>query len=205
MPRPVQNLYEPADADPDGYVDGGTGAALTLLASEAGDDLAHRLNITSGDDLSLITFTISGTDENGAALEEEVTGPNNTTVETVGYFLTVDGIEPSGTLGANTVDIGWVDEFVTPFIPTRFDLSNISLHVEVDGAIEYTLQHTLSDPEDISAAGAVIWSDSSDTDVVGATTSQDVGYAMPVSGFRLVVGSYTDGASLILQKIEAFT
>lgn len=204
MPRPLKNVYTPADADPNGYVSAGTGASVSVLVSSASDDLAHRLNITSSDDLSLITFTVTGTDENGAALSEEVTGPNNTTVETEGYFLTVTGIALSGSLSSNTVDIGWVDEFVTPLIPAEWPNSKKSLYVLVGGTIDYTLQQTLSEPND-KDDGSLIWSDSTDTSVVGATTSQNVGYAMPVSGFRLKANSYSANATLTLQKIEAVT
>lgn len=205
MARPFFKNYDVADADANGYADAATGAAtsITLAASSAGDGLAHQLNFTSTANLSGITFTVTGTDENGTAQTEDVTGPNNETVESTKYFLTVTSITKSATLGANTLDIGWVDEFVTPTIPLDWRGSQKSIRVVVTGTINYTAQQTFSAMTVLALNESFEWSDSTDTDLVGATTTQISVFDKPVTGFRLKVNSYSSGAELGLYIIEA--
>jgi hypothetical protein len=200
MAKPFQKTYTPAAVDTDGIVDGATGATspLVQLSSGAGDGLAHQLNLTSGDNLAGITFTITGTDENGSAQSEAIAGPGATTIETTGYFLTVTSIAISATLGANTVDIGWVDEFVTPTIPLDHRAGQCACFVTPGGTINYTLQKTYTQ----MSAPPFVFSDAVDPNgvIVAADITDAVEFAFsPVpSGMRLQANSYSSGATLIL-------
>lgn len=202
--RPLHKTYTPAAVDTDGIVDGATGAdsPLTLLASGAGDGLAHQLNLTSGADISGIDFTITGTDADGVAITETIAGPAATTVETTNYFLTVTEITISATLGSDEVDIGWVDEFVTPTIGVNYHRSESSLRVAVTGTINYTAQQTFDELR-LRSDGAFDWSDSTDTDLVSATASQISVFDKPVTGIRFKANSYSSGAALDVYFVQA--
>jgi hypothetical protein len=196
--RPLYKLYSPSAEDTDGLVNDATGATspLTQLTTGPGDGLAHQINITSAANLSSITFTLTGTDADGVTQTEAVTGPNATTVESTGYFRTVTSIAISATLGANTVDLGWVDEFVTPTIPFNWYNSEASVRTVVTGTINYTAQQTFSPMRTRAEDGPFDWSDSTDTDLVSATTSQISTFDKPITGFRIKANSYSSTATL---------
>lgn len=201
MSRPFTRTYTPSDVDADGYVDGGTGASLTLLASSAGDGLAHKLNFTSAQNISDHTFTVVGTDADGAALTETVTGPNATTVESTKYFLTVTSITPDATLASDTVDIGWVDEFVTPTIPTNWRASMVQGWATPGGTIDYTVRATIDALSDGGTASTLNWIDVPD-DTSGTIDTSDITAAVqftispPPTALQLQVNSYSSGATL---------
>ena len=67
---------------------------------------ARQITVASTANLATLTFTITGTDINGSALVEVVTGVNNNTVTTVGYFKTVTQVAISGSTSANNVTVG---------------------------------------------------------------------------------------------------
>lgn len=200
--RPLHKTYTPAAVDTDGIVDGGSGASLTLLSDGAGDGLAHQLNFTSSANISDHTFTVVGTDADGGALTEVVTGPDNTTVESTGYFLTVTSITPDSTLDADEVDIGWVDEFVTPTIGVNYHRSEASLSVDVTGTINYTAQQTFEELRG-NTSSTLAWTDSTDTDLVSATASQISVFDKPVTGIRFKANSYSSGAALDVYFVQA--
>lgn len=209
--RPKHKTYSPATEDTDGYVNDATGAttSLTLLATSAGDSLAHQIGVASTSNISTVVFTITGTDADGVALTETVTGVNNSTVETTGYFLTVSSITISATLGAATVDIGWMDEFVTPTIPLNTYVDRATFRVGVTGTINYTVQKTLSDIRTRATDGAFDWSDIEDPagliDLSSVTASKDWVEQPCPTAIRLKANSYSTGAVLdlwIVHQVE---
>ena len=96
--------------DPDGLVDNETlGAAGNfsidgILSSAASSDLNSTVNISSTSNNSSVTFTITGTDADGATQTETITGVNNNTVEGTKYFKTITQI--SSDAAANGINIG---------------------------------------------------------------------------------------------------
>ena len=70
---------------------------------------ARQIAVKSSGNDSGVTFTITGTDVNGKALAETITGPNATTVYTaatlVGLFRTVTKVEISGA-GTGNIEVG---------------------------------------------------------------------------------------------------
>ena len=68
----------------------------------------------------------------------------------------------------------------------------VGLGVEVDGTVNYTVQHTFDDPyADYSTDWATdaTWFDNDDTDLVSATANQDGNYAFPIRGIKLLQNS----------------
>ncbi len=204
--RPLYKLYSPATEDTDGIVDGATGATspLTQLTTGPGDGLAHQVNITSAANISAITFTLTGTDADGVALTEAVTGPNATTVESTGYFKTVTSIAISATLGANTVDLGWVDEFVTPTIMLNSYAQGVSANIDVTGTIDYTVQATNSDLRTRDEDGPFNWFDIVDSsiDLIAITADVQFGLGPIPNAIRIKANSFSAAATVALRMIH---
>lgn len=100
-------------ADPDGISTSQTPAAggaqnLTITGALASGGVAtlgyrRKVTITAAADDSGRTFTVTGTDANGVALTEDITGPNATLVTGAKEFLTVTQISvDANTAGAVT-------------------------------------------------------------------------------------------------------
>ena len=86
----------------------GNNAALTLGgaltsggAYTADTGTARQITLLSAGDDSGITFTVVGTDVNGDALSETVTGANAGTATSTGYFATVSSITAVGNPAGN--------------------------------------------------------------------------------------------------------
>ena len=102
-------------ADPDGIsasAQVANNAALVIggaLADSGAVTLAgsgRKLVVVSGGDDSGISFTIVGTDVNGSALTESLTGADSGTATSSNYFKTITSItavgDPAGTVTAGT-------------------------------------------------------------------------------------------------------
>lgn len=204
--RPLYKLYSPSAEDTDGLVNDATGATspLTQLTTGPGDGLAHQINITSGANLSGITFTLTGTDADDVALTEAVTGPNATTVESTTYFKTVTSIAISATLGANTVDLGWVDEFVTPTVALNTYARGVSANIDVTGTINYTVQATHSDLRTRADDGPFNWFDIDDPNIDLISITADVAFGMfPIPrAIRIVANSFSASATVALRAVH---
>lgn len=209
----MRKTYTPAAVDTDGIVDGATGATSPIslngvaAGASANDGLAHQLNLTSAANLAGINFTITGTDADGIAISEVIAGPAATTIETTGYFLTVTSIAISATLGANTVDIGWVDEFATPTIPLNVYADAANFEVRVTGTIDYTAQQTLSEIRTRADDGAFAFTGipaglTDSVDVIGVTATATWRMAPLPTGIRLLANSYSSGAALDLYIVH---
>lgn len=194
---------DPANASLTGFASNVTGAAFTLTANSSGDGLAHQVSIRndSATDHSGKTVTLVGTDPDGYALTEVVTGPGNgATVESTGYFLTLTSATPSASIGTDTFDIGWVDEVATQTIPLdRGNDAAATINVDVTGTISFTVQETFDDVQRPGSAAqsahvnaqwlniSALASKSADT-----TSTSTVG----ATAIRLIVNSYTDTAEI---------
>ena len=185
-----------ADAATDGLATGLTGAGpwdtsdFTLVAPS--DGLAHQLSISSTANIATLVFTITGEDADGKAITDTITGINNSTVETTKYFSSWSALSVSATLGANTVDVGWVDEVVTKTIPIDW-ISNTgaTLAVDVTGTINYTTQQTFDDIQaSATASQTAQWLSVS----AGQTADLVASAAVGATAVRLVVNSYSSGA-----------
>jgi len=174
---------DPANVSLTGFASNVTGAAFTLTANNSGDGLAHQVSIKNdtANDHSAKTVTLVGTDANGKALTEVVTGPGvSATVESTRYFLTLTSATPSATIGADTFDIGWVDEVVSKMYPLNWrNFSIPTISVDVTGTIAYTLQQCF---QNVLAGETPVW--------------QDVGTLGHATAVRIRVDSYTDTAEL---------
>ena len=90
------------------------GVALTLTVTDLSASPRFVI-LTSGGDLSAVSFTIVGTNRWGDSLTEVLVGPNANTVQSLGVYKTIVSITPNGT-SATTVSAGWPAGAVTPWV-----------------------------------------------------------------------------------------
>lgn len=204
--RPKQLDFDPANADLTGFASNVTGASFTITTTATSDGLAHQVSIKndSATDHSGKTVTLVGTDADGRAQTEVVTGPaGSATVESTKYFKTLTSATPSATIGADTFDIGWVDEFASQTIPLnwRADTPPI-VQVVVTGTINFDIEGTLQDFRAAPAAPFTFddqedlaWFNDANFTAKTASLTDDL--ALPgYRAIRIVANSYTDTAEL---------
>jgi hypothetical protein len=190
-----------ATADADGICQSQTPTAgnLTLNGALVTSGVAimdnpRRVLITTGADESSRTFTIYGTNWSENTISETMTGPNNTTGQSVLDYKTVTRIAISGNAAAaltvGTSGVGgsqWV----------RFDgwsTGGAAIQLTVSGTVNYTLQQTMDDPNSMFttiAPSAMTWVNSSDVSVVAATTTKQTNYLFPPMFARIQINSGT--------------
>lgn len=195
----------PAAASLTGFASNVTGATWTLTANDSGDSLAHQVSIRndSATDHSAKTAILTGTDADGYPLTETINLPaGSATVESTEYFLTLTSAVPSATIGVDTMDIGWVDEFISPTIPLCPISGNQGMNFIVGGTINYTIQQTRDDVQ-TSTDRVFNWIDVSDTGVVGATASKISTFTQCPVAMRAKINSYSTGASLLIELTQS--
>jgi hypothetical protein len=199
----TQIIYTPANVSLTGFASNVTGASFTLTATSSGDSLAHQISVKndSATDHSAKTLDLVGTDENGKAQTETMAAPGSSlTVESTKYWLTLTSVTPSATIGADTFDIGWVDEFVTPTLPINWRGGSAAMNIGVTGTINYDVQQTFDDIQ--TKTTAFTWSVDDSTTQSGVTATLPILYDAHPKGVRLLVNSYTNGATLTLSYTQ---
>ena len=205
--RPKQLDLDPANANLTGFLSNATGAGpFTMTTTSSGDSLAHQVSIRNDAavDHSGKTFTLTGTDADGRTQTDTVTGPTaSATVESTKYFLTLTSATVSATIGADTMDFGWVDEFATQTIPLDFyAITPAVIQVDVTGTLNYDIEYTLQDVWNAGLAPFTIadqedfqWVNDANWTAKSADLTDDL--ALPgIRAIRVVVNSYTDTAEL---------
>lgn len=197
---------DPADEDTDYIGDNVTGAGPwdTELAQTAmPDGLAHQVSVKNNTANSHAgkTVTVVGTDADGYAITETITGPaGNAAVETTKYYLTVTSVTPSATIGADTFDIGYVDEFVSATIPLDWR-RNVPSHwfLDVTGTISVDVDFAVQDTGVATEQSTIKWAVvSSSLDDETADSSAFVDITAGYTAARVRVNSYSSGAELTL-------
>lgn len=178
----INKSYSSTAASLTGYASNVTGAAFTLSANDAGDSLAHKVTIRndSATNHTGKTVTLVGTGYNGAALTEVVTGPNNAaTVTSTNYFLTLTSATPSATIGADTFDIGYAADAITPPVNVLPTPGNggyaIGISVDATGTPAYSLQQNY---------GGASWY--AHASIATKTADADGSILFPVQAVRLI-------------------
>lgn len=205
--RPAYYSFDPADADADGFandVTAASGAPFTLAATEVSDGLAHKVSLTpsgavTGD------YTISGLDADGEPQSEVLATDAANAVTSVLFYSELTSIlAPSG-LGAETVDIGWVDEFASQTIPLEIYLHGIPVNCQVTlaGTANFDIEDTMSDIRASTspppAQNDFTWLN--DANFTNKSASLSAQLAVVARAIRLVINSYSSGAELELAII----
>ena len=158
---------------------------------------ARQVTIVAAGNESAKTFVVTGTNVNGEPVSETVTGPNATTATTVSYFKTVTSVTISGN-AAGALTVGMTNTATSPWVRLDdFAPSNISIQCDVSGSATYTVQSTLDDPNDPfspASISAMNWVNTSDTNVVAATTTQQSNFLFAPRYARVVLTTTSTGS-----------
>lgn len=157
---------------------------------------AQHVTIYAAGDESGVTFTVTGTDRYGAALTEDITGPNATTVVSTANFQTVTQVAGDGaTSGDVEVGVDGTCESQWYVLNYRGADSSVAIGCVLGASanLTYAVQHTYSD---IFAAGfqepdATAFTHST---LTGETTDQDGVYDNLPRACRLAITAHTAGS-----------
>ena len=185
--------------------------SLTSGGTYTALDAAHQITIVTGADESAHSFTITGTDADGLAQTETMTGPNNTTGTSVNYYKTVTQISTNGAAGA-ALTVGTKSSIQTPTIQvnTRTSSVQITNAVIVTGTINYTLASTydrIMNTPDINGQ-VTLYSQKAtyinDPTIVTKTASYAALLATPAVAEKLTVNSYTSTPTIRWTIVEGY-
>lgn len=157
---------------------------------------AQHVTITSAGNDSARTFTITGTNREGYAQTEAVTGANAGVATSSGNFLTITQIAvDDATAAAVTAGVDGTCE--SQWYPTdyRAEQFNIGFGVTLSSGanLTYTVQHTFDDVQASDFLEYTANTFNNDT-VAGETTAQDGNYTNPPTAIRLAITAHTAGS-----------
>jgi hypothetical protein len=189
-----------ADANLAGFASNVTGDAFTITTTATSDGLAHQVSIRndSANDHSGKTVTLVGTDADGMPQTEVVTGPGaSATVESSKYFKTLTSATPSATIGADTFDLGWVDEAVSKTIMlNRHAGFGAMLQIDVTGTLDATVQVSGGRRSEYTGQDSWPWIATTNTNFVGLTADKVGDIEPQMNAMRILLNSYSSGAEL---------
>lgn len=204
----LKKTFTPAAESLTGFASNVTGAGpWTPSATSSGDNLAHQVSIRndSANNHSAKTITLTGTDADGRPQTETLSAPGaSATVESTKYYLTLTQVAISATIGADTFDIGWVDEFVSCSFPLHWRLNaGSNWFIDVTGTINLDVQFSVDDPLAARDQEAAKWVEpSTSLQAETADSSAAVAVAAGYHSARLQVNSYSTGATVTLYGIQ---
>jgi len=173
-----------------------TGAAVAVTQTSTGDSLAHRVTLTAPVQATLagVAFTIVGTNANGATQTEVIAaGPaSGATVSGSQFFLTVETVKPSATMGAKVLAVGLLAEAIGHWNNLENTMSAPMVMVGVTGTIDYSVYQT---PANIF--------DAPERDAVYTTIG------MPITGLSAVTANVLaqggESCRAIMLRVNSFT
>jgi len=154
--RPKTITISPDAADANGICESQTPTAggsqdLEIAGDLASDgvatmDVPRHISIASDGNDSGRTFTITGTDRDGKALTEEITGPNGTTVKSKRNFKTITTVNIDDD-SAGALLVGSADELESQWIPLDSRKKKISFFntLSSGASLSYQLKYTGDD------------------------------------------------------------
>lgn len=199
-----------ADENLTGFASNVTGATFVITTNATTDGLAHQVSIKNDSvtDHSGKTVTLVGTDQDGRAQTEIMAAPGaSLTVESLKYFKTLTSATPSATIGADTFDIGWVDEVVSRSIfLNRWSAASPTVQLDFTGTLNVTVEVCTSPREhfDLDSAFPPMWQPTGTNALVNATAdsiSPDI-IDSSLTAARLKVNSYSSGAEIQMNLAE---
>ena len=178
-----------------------TGAAVAPLQTSTLDNLAHIVTLTAPVQATLagIAFTIVGTDAAGNSQTEVIAaGPaSGATVNSTKFFLTVETIQPSATMGTKVLAIGLLAEAIGYWVNLENTMSAPMVMVGVTGTINYSVYQTPANIFDAPERDAVYTSIGMPITNLSAVTANVLAPAgESCRAIMLRVNSFTAGATI---------
>jgi hypothetical protein len=153
------------------------------------------------DTKSDVTFTITGTDSDGNAITDVVTGPASAaTVASAKYFKTVSSVSVSAAQGGTEkVDIGIRGTTLAAAsrsVPLDWRCPvAATVDVDVTGTLNFTVQQTFDDLlTSTNASGNIVWQDV--TALASKTADTTASLTVGARGMRVIINTYSTGAEL---------
>jgi hypothetical protein len=214
--QPYRLDIDPANVDDNGIAENQTTAGAASLSLngaladlgtsgqfDIGDSYSSGINgvkigISSAADIQTIVFTVTGKDENGNTVTEDITGVNANTVQSTTYWSQITDIASDVAVGSN-VYVGTVDEIITRTLPVNwraFEAATVAI-TGLSGTCQFDVDETFDDMRlgsDVNTNWIANLSNQS-ADVAGLLT-------LHATGVRLKFDSYTDGAELQFAVIQ---
>ncbi len=205
MPRPYYITYTPLATSTTALAASVTGAAFTLTTTSMSDNMAHKITVNNltANDHSGGTLAIVGTDGDGNAQTETLTGPAGSVgVTSAKTYLTLASVTPNATWGADTASIGITAVSNGKTIPVDYTQSPFDLGLvgEVTGTINFTVQYTYDDCR-LSTVGLNYFALSA---LTSKTANTDANMTTPIMGVRMLVNSVTTGGTVKLGIIQGY-
>lgn len=163
--------------------------------------VGHLIGVYSSANIATDVFTIVGTDPDGIAISETVSGVNNSTVFTTKYFYTVTSVTNDTTEGTNNVEVGIGTTLATQRIPIEPRTGNWTVGCGVtipSGTISVTMQETMDDIYDSSVTPLWI----ADTTFATKAATFYANLSILVTAVRFVTVSYTGAVSPSFHVIQ---
>lgn len=181
-----------------------TAGALTLNGALVSGgvgilDVARRVLITCAGNESTRSFTLTGTSRSGVVQSETITGPNATTAQSVLDYKTITRITISGNAAAG-VTVGTSGVASSEWVKfSAWADAQIALQCVVSGTVNYTVQQTLDDPDNLAdqvLIAAMTWFSHPDSNLVAATASVQGNYGYSPVFVRVTLNSGTGSVAL---------
>lgn len=181
-----------------------TAGALTLNGARVSGgvgilDVARRVLITCAGNESTRSFTLTGTSRSGVVQSETITGPNATTAQSVLDYKTITRITISGNAAAG-VTVGTSGVASSEWVKfSAWADAQIALQCVVSGTVNYTVQQTLDDPDNLAdqvLIAAMTWFNHPDSNLVAATASVQGNYGYSPVFVRVTLNSGTGSVAL---------
>lgn len=175
-----------------------TSGGVYTAADSSTAKVGHQVSAYSAGNISTVVFTIVGTDPDGYALSETVTGVSNSTVETTNYFYTVTSVSSSATVGSD-VEIGIVDEIQTQVVPIEARASGykVGLGSKITGTVSVTAVVTM---DDLASSTPPVFI--ADTTFATKTATFYSDLNVLVTAVALRTNSYSSGATFTFDVLQ---
>jgi len=173
-----------------------TGNVTVGLNGVATFTTPQHITVWTTSDESSATITVTGTDRNGSAQTEDITGPGaSATVAGVKNFATVTHIVT--TLAATGFEIGVDGLCESAWLPIDYNIRHFNAGLSVDissGAVlTYTVQHTFDDVYSSTFVESTAATHNHDS-MAAQTISADGNYTNPPVATRIDLTAYTSGS-----------
>ena len=154
-----------------------------------------RIAIDSAGDISSVIFTVTGTDQDGIARTEAITGVTTTAVNSTTFWQTITQIAASAAVGSN-VFVGPINQIVSKTLPLNWRNNWPATFVVggVTGTLQYDIEETSSELTASTDPSTLVWGVSQSNKTADLTGSL-LNYS---TAARLRFDSYSSGAELQL-------
>ncbi len=162
--------------------------------------VGHLIGVYSSANIASDIFTIVGTDPDGLALSETVTGVNNSTVFSTKYFYTVASVTSDTTEGTNNVEVGIGTTFATQRVPieSRSPSFEVGMGVTATGTYSVSAQLTMDDIYDDAVTPSYI----ADTTFATKTATFYSRLGVFVTAVRFIAVSYSSTPSFVFHVLQ---